>query len=120
MNPLKVLFVCALNKWRSPTAEAIYRNDPRLEVRSAGIRSAAKRRLTAEDLESADVVFSMVQEHKTFMVEEFRDLDLPPIIVLEIADNFGYMSAELQEVLRTSIDAELEVFIPKEKSDLDG
>ena len=116
MNQLKVLFVCALNKWRSPTAEALYKNDPRLEVRSAGVRSAAKRRLTAEDLEWTDVVFAMEQEHKAFILEEFRGLDLPPIIVLDISDDFGYMDTRLQEVMRASIDPELEVLISKEES----
>ena len=82
-------------------------------MRSAGIRSAAKRRLTAEDLEWTDVVFAMEQEHKAFILEEFRELDLPPIIVLEIPDDFGYMNVDLQELLRTSIDAELEVLISK-------
>lgn len=30
---LKVLFVCSRNQWRSPTAEAMYRDDSRLSVR---------------------------------------------------------------------------------------
>lgn len=38
---LRVLFVCAMNKQRSLTAEQLYRNDTRLEVRSAGVRSEA-------------------------------------------------------------------------------
>src|SRR5512139_3631699 len=32
-----ILFVCGRNKWRSPTAERLYRNDNRIEVRSAGV-----------------------------------------------------------------------------------
>jgi predicted protein tyrosine phosphatase len=50
---LRILFVCALNKWRSPTAEALYRSDPRLEVRSAGVRSNAKHRISVADIEWA-------------------------------------------------------------------
>lgn len=34
--PIRVLFVCSQNSLRSPTAEAVFRDDPRLEVRSAG------------------------------------------------------------------------------------
>lgn len=114
MNPLKVLFVCAMNQWRSPTAEAIYRNDPRLEVRSAGVRAGAKRRLLPDDLEWANVVFVMEQEHKVVILESFSEVKLPPVIVLDIPDSFRYMDADLQEILRTSIEAELEAFLPPE------
>ena len=31
-----ILFVCSMNKWRSPTAEAIFRNSSTHNVRSAG------------------------------------------------------------------------------------
>jgi len=31
---INVLFVCSKNQWRSPTAEAIYRRDERVSVRS--------------------------------------------------------------------------------------
>ena len=45
-NRLKVLFVCAMNKQRSVTAERIYRNDARVEVRSAGVRARWARERT--------------------------------------------------------------------------
>ena len=61
---LKVLFVCAMNRQRSVTAERIYRNDARLDVRSAGVRSEARRRVSEKDLLWADVVFVMEREHK--------------------------------------------------------
>ena len=54
---VRILFVCSLNKWRSPTAETIYRSDPRLEVRSVGVRTNAKRRISAADVEWADAIF---------------------------------------------------------------
>jgi predicted protein tyrosine phosphatase len=106
-----------MNQWRSPTAEAIYRDDPRLEVRSAGIRSGAKRKLGVDDLEWANVVFVMEQEHKTVILEQFSGVKLPPVIVLDIPDSFRYMDTELQEILKTSIEAELEVFLSPEKGD---
>ena len=43
---LKILFVCAMNKQRSVTAERLYRNDARLDVRSAGVRTGANRRVS--------------------------------------------------------------------------
>src|SRR5437762_955595 len=104
---LRVLFVCALNKWRSPTAEAIYRNDPRLEVRSAGVRSDAKRRISASDIEWAEVIFVMDQDQKAWIREQFRDLQLPKIEVLDVPDSLVYMDPELQRLLRLSIDPEI-------------
>ena len=42
---MNILFVCSRNKWRSPTAEAIYKNRSDLNVRSAGTSPAAKVKL---------------------------------------------------------------------------
>ena len=61
---LKVLFVCAMNKQRSVTAERLYRNDPRLEVRSAGVNAKAARRLSEADLNWADLVYVMESDQK--------------------------------------------------------
>lgn len=108
---LKVLFVCAFNQWRSPTAEAIYRNDARLEVRSAGVRENAKRWLGAADLAWADLVFTMDREQKRWIAERFRGNPLPPIVVIEIPDTYGYMDPRLQEALKAAIDPELEAFL---------
>ena len=104
---LKVLFVYALNQWRSPTAEVLYRNDARLEVRSAGIRPDAKRRLSEKDLRWADVIFVMEREHQQWIQEHFRDTALPPIQVLDIPDDLEYMNPELQHLLRLAIDPEI-------------
>jgi predicted protein tyrosine phosphatase len=108
---LRVLFVCALNKWRSPTAEALYRNDPRLEVRSAGVRSNAKHRISATDVEWADVIFAMDREQKAWLQERFRDVHLPPILVLDIHVSLAYMDPELQRQMRLAIDPELDALL---------
>jgi predicted protein tyrosine phosphatase len=105
--PLRLLFVCAMNQWRSPTAEAMYRNDARLEVRSAGVRSEAKRRLTPAEVSWADAIFVMEHKHKAWIQERFREQELPRIIVLDIPDDFTYLDPELQRLLRLSIDPEL-------------
>jgi protein-tyrosine phosphatase len=104
---LKVLFVCAMNKQRSATAERIYRNDPRLEVRSAGVRANANRRVSEKDLRWADVVYVMEREHKSWIVMRFEGLELPPIEVLEIPDEFEFMDSQLQEMLRMMLDPDL-------------
>jgi len=108
---LNVLFVCALNQWRSPTAEHLYRNDPRLSVRSAGIRTSAKRRVSEADLTWAHAVLVMEREQKHWIEERFEALDLPPIINLEVTDAYEYMDPRLQDALRKSIDPEIDVLL---------
>jgi predicted protein tyrosine phosphatase len=103
-----VLFVCALNQWRSPTAEALYREDPRLEVRSVGIRNSARHKISKRDIVWADVIMVMEKDHKKWIQEQFRDTELPLIINLDVTASLVYMDPELQRLLRTSIDPELE------------
>ncbi|BET68432.1 low molecular weight protein tyrosine phosphatase family protein [Opitutales bacterium ASA1] len=105
---LRVLFVCAMNRQRSVTAERLYRNDPRLEVRSAGVRTGAVRRISEGDLRWADVVYVMESDQKRRIQTEFRDLELPMIEVLEIPDVFAVMDPELIEILRATLDPEIE------------
>ena len=105
---LRILFVCAMNKQRSVTAELLYRNDARLEVRSAGVRSDANRRVEEEDLRWADVVFTMEREHKHWITMRFQALALPRIEVLDIPDEFECMDPQLQEILRLTLDAEID------------
>jgi len=105
---LKILFVCAMNKQRSVTAERLYRNDARLEVRSAGVRVDANRRIREADLEWADVVFVMEREHKRWITKHFEGLELPPIDVLDVPDDFEVMDPQLQEMLKSLLDPEIE------------
>jgi len=108
MNPrLRILFICAMNLKRSPTAERLYCNDARLEVRSAGVRPAAKRRVSENDLRWADIVFVMEREHKRWLREQFAGLELPRIEVLDIPDEYEYMDSNLQEILRLTLDPEI-------------
>ncbi len=106
--PVLVLFVCALNKRRSVTAERIYRDDPRVEVRSAGVRSEAPRRVSEKDLRWADVVFAMERQQRSRILEEFAAAELPPIDVLDIPDDFECMDLDLQQVLRAMLDPEID------------
>ena len=117
-HPLRVLFVCALNKWRSPTAEVLYRNDPRLQVRSAGIRSDAKRRISAMDIEWADVIIVMDREQKRWIQEQFQGESSPTIQVLDIPDALVYMDPELQRLLRLAIDPEIDALLELPPADI--
>ena len=97
-----------MNKQRSVTAERLYCRDPRLEVRSAGVRSEALRRVSEGDLQWADVVFVMEREHKQWIATRFEGLDLPPIEVLDIPDDYECMDPQLQEILRMTLDPEFD------------
>lgn len=108
---LRILFVCAMNKRRSVTAEQLYRRDARLEVRSAGVRTEARRKVSEADLLWADVVFAMERSHQRWLRMQFPNLELPPIEVLEIPDDYDYMAPELQEMLRLTLDPEIAAWL---------
>ena len=55
----RILFVCTANVDRSRTAEDLYRDDPRYEVRSAGTAPFATTPLTRDLLQWAERVFVM-------------------------------------------------------------
>ncbi len=47
---INVLFVCSMNRWRSPTAEKTYAKHDLVNARSAGLGKAAARTISAADL----------------------------------------------------------------------
>jgi predicted protein tyrosine phosphatase len=53
-----------MNRERSPTAERLHRKDERLEVRSGGVRTDAKHRVSEKDLLWEDLGIVMEREHK--------------------------------------------------------
>jgi predicted protein tyrosine phosphatase len=100
-----------MNRDRSATAAQMYRHDNRLEIRSGGVRSEAKHRVNEEDLLWADVVFVMEHEHKQWLSTRFEELDLPPIEVLDIPDEYAYMDPRLQEILLLTLDPEIDALV---------
>jgi len=102
-----ILFVCGRNQWRSPTAAAIYANDQRIEVRSAGVSPLSAHRVSQKDMEWANLVLVMERKHEDRLVEMFRDMTRPPIASLEIADDFGLMDQELVDLIREGTESHL-------------
>ena len=96
-----------MNKQRSVTAENLYRNDARLDVRSAGVRSDATRPVSENDLRWAEVMFVMEREHKTRLATRFEGVESPEIEVLDIPDEYECMDPHLQELLRLMLDPEI-------------
>ena len=104
MQRLNILFVCSQNKWRSPTAETIFHNDPRFNVRSAGTNNSARKKLSAKNLNWADFICVMENKHKKRILSEYAHLDLAPIFVLDIPDEYQYMDQELICMLKASME----------------
>ncbi len=102
---MNILFICSRNHWRSPTAEAVYRQDPRVQVRSAGTSASARIRVTEKLLRWADLVLVMEHTHKRRLREDFPQVypDLR-IGVLDISDDHAFMAPELIELLHQRVE----------------
>ncbi len=100
----KLLFVCSRNKLRSPTAERIYRNSPRFEVRSRGTASSARRGVTLDDVLWADHIFVMEHKHASVLRQDYRDeVAQAELHVLDIPDVYEFMDPELIDLLEGAV-----------------
>lgn len=101
---MNVLFVCSRNKWRSRTAEALFRNHPTHRVRSAGTESEARIRVSEGLVRWAELIFVMEKKHRTLLREAFPSaMQGKELVVLEILDDYEYMDAELVQMLEASV-----------------
>ena len=104
-----LLFICSRNKWRSATAEEVWKNKHGYSVRSAGTSPNAKRIVGPEDIRWSDIIFVMEKKHKNRLVSKFtRLLDHKPVHVLDIPDEYKYMDPELMEDLEAKVEAILD------------
>ena len=102
---MKLLFVCSRNRLRSPTAEALFLNNPGVETVSAGTSPDADNPISLDLIEWADVIFVMEKIHCKRLNERFGTaLRAKKIVVLGISDKYGYMDAELIKVLSVKLD----------------
>ncbi len=101
---INVLFVCSRNQWRSPTAERVWQDHPRVNARSAGTSPSARHPVSIADLRWADVILVMEEKHKSRLLAEFnRIVERTPIHVLDIPDDYTYMDPALIAELRTAV-----------------
>lgn len=99
-----ILFICSRNKWRSLTAETIYKDSTEISVKSAGTESAARVKVNASHLKWADIIFVMERHHKEKLLYNFPDeTKNANIIILEIPDIYRYMDKELIEEIQLSV-----------------
>jgi predicted protein tyrosine phosphatase len=108
---MNILFICSRNKWRSPTAEAIYKGRQDISVKSAGTEPSARIKLNAKLVTWADMIFVMEKEHKQRITERFPDdVKEKKIIVLDIPDEYQFMDPELIEMIKSTVDPLLEEY----------
>lgn len=93
---MNILFICSRNKWRSATAETVYKNHPFHLVKSAGTAASARIKINANLIDWADLIFVMEKKHKKRLSESFsQQLKGKEMIVLEIRDDYQYMDEAL-------------------------
>ena len=101
---MNLLFVCSKNKWRSRTAETIFKNSSNHNVRSAGTDDDARIKINEKHLHWADVIFVMETKHRQIISQNFSTtIAKSKIIVLDIPDDYQYMDEELISILHLSI-----------------
>jgi len=104
-----LLVVCGRNKKRSRTAEHIFKNDNRFNIRSVGLSPKSERKISEQDLNWADLVFVMETGHRARISGTYRHLRLPKIEVLNIEDEFEFMDVELIQLLTDRINDTLKI-----------
>ena len=100
MDKLRILFVCAMNRLRSRTAEQVFSGRDDLAVRSAGLNPKATVVLSADLISWADTIFVMETSHRQKIRHRFRGvLSDDQIVCLSIPDEYTYMQPELVNLL---------------------
>lgn len=103
---INILFICSKNQWRSPTAEKIYTGQPLISVRSAGTASSARRKVSAKDIDWADLVMVMEYKHSTRLRSDFPEqMKNKECHVLGIPDEYRFMDPELVSEIQSSADS---------------
>ena len=106
---MNLLFVCSRNRWRSPTAEAIFKASGEHNAKSAGTERSARIKLTAKLIAWADIVFAMEKKHKQRMMENFPiETGNKKVVVLDVPDEYQFMDEELVENMKSAVGAYLE------------
>ncbi|KQN34663.1 protein tyrosine phosphatase [Pedobacter sp. Leaf41] len=99
---MNILFVCSRNKWRSATAETIFKNHSQHQICSAGTAPSARIKLNLGHILWADLIFVMEKKHKQRIAKKFNDeIVNKRIIILDIPDDYQYMDESLIEELQT-------------------
>jgi len=102
---LKLLVLCGRNLRRSPTAELLYRNDPRVVVRSAGLSPSSRRLVNAADVTWADHIAVMETKHCRRLIESIPKASECHVTVLDIPDEYDFNDPELRDLLSQALES---------------
>lgn len=100
-KPKHLLFVCTENHCRSPSAEYLFKDIPGLLCRSAGISKNATVPINYALMSWADLIICFEDQHEQALRESMGVL--VPIVNVNIPDEYGYLDAELMQLLRIQI-----------------
>lgn len=105
----KLLFVCTGNRDRSPTAEAIFRQRPNLDVKSAGTSNYADTVLTESLVRWADIIVVMESCHENYIREHYPDaIAGKTLFRLDIPDQYHFMDNALAALIKEKMKPILE------------
>jgi len=107
-HPKKALFICSRNRWRSPTAEALFDGINGWQAKSAGTEPGARVRVTAGLLGWADMIFVMEKKHLRRLQDKFpEELAGKRLACLNIPDDYQFMQPELVKLLQATVSPQL-------------
>jgi predicted protein tyrosine phosphatase len=105
---LNILFICAKNRLRSPTAEHLFADRPGVRTASAGVNHDADEPVSAEWLEWAELIVVMEATHRRKLVARHAaSLKAKRVVCLDIPDHFDYMAPALVALLEQRMAAYL-------------
>lgn len=108
--PVHLLFICSRNKWRSRTAEELYRDFPGYLAKSAGTEPGARQRVTEGLISWADRIFVMEGKHRDYLRDKFPEvLAGKKVICLRIPDDYTYNDPDLIDLLKAELSPHLPV-----------
>jgi predicted protein tyrosine phosphatase len=97
-----LLFICSKNQWRSPTAEALFKDHHLHQARSAGTSDKARIKVNQKLLDWADVIFLMERRHGDIVKQHFS-LAGQELVVLDIEDHYRFGDEELVSILKQAL-----------------
>jgi len=104
----KVLFVCTANMDRSPTAEDMLKQRNGFEVQSAGTWLHARKRITEELIEWAEIIFVMERYHEESLLYLSPEAE-GKIVVLDIPDIYPRNNPQLVRILKDKLSTHLNI-----------
>ncbi len=102
-NRPNILVVCGRNKRRSRTAEFIFKNDSRFNIRSVGLSPSSDRKISEKDLLWADLVLVMENNQKSKLQTLYPQVKIKNLGILQIPDDYEFMQPDLVEMLTERI-----------------